>query len=87
MMAGPRYEYLWADGVKVKKPIRLSAPRYVDALFQWAEGLLNDESKFPTRSSAYPRNFIPMVKQIMKRFFRVYALICRFTSCARMRFE
>lgn len=32
-----KYEYLWADGVKYKKPVRLSAPEYVDKLFDWIE--------------------------------------------------
>jgi hypothetical protein len=32
-----QYEYLWADGVKVKKPIKLTAPQYIDALFSWIE--------------------------------------------------
>lgn len=33
-----QYEYLWADGVKVKKPVKLTAPQYIDALFDWIEG-------------------------------------------------
>jgi hypothetical protein len=32
-----QYEYLWADGVKVKKPVKLTAPQYIDALFDWIE--------------------------------------------------
>lgn len=32
-----QYEYLWADGVKVKKPMKLPAPQYVDTLFDWIE--------------------------------------------------
>lgn len=32
-----QYEYLWADGVKYKKPVRLSAPEYIDKLFDWIE--------------------------------------------------
>lgn len=35
--AALQYEYLWADGVKYKKPVRLSAPEYVDKLFDWVE--------------------------------------------------
>merc|ERR1719473_2002514 len=27
MSAGPRWEYKWADGVRVKRPIRCSAPK------------------------------------------------------------
>jgi MOB kinase activator 1 len=47
MSAGPQYEYLWADGVKVKKPIKVSAPEYVDLLMSWVETQLNDEHVFP----------------------------------------
>ena len=32
-----QYEYLWADGVKVKKPIKCSAPDYINQLFDWIE--------------------------------------------------
>jgi MOB kinase activator 1 len=35
MSAGPNFQYLWADGVKVKKPIACSAPEYVDYLLSW----------------------------------------------------
>ena len=37
-----RYEYLWEDGVKYKRPTKLPAPEYVDALMNWAQGLLDD---------------------------------------------
>eukprot|EP00955_Chlamydomonas_euryale_P082977 363789-Chlamydomonas_euryale.AAC.1 len=37
MAAGGKYEYHWADGVKVKKPIRVSAPEYINKLFDWIE--------------------------------------------------
>ena len=36
MCAGPKYEYMWADGQTIKKPISCSAPRYVDYLLTWA---------------------------------------------------
>jgi Mob1/phocein family len=32
-----QYEYLWADGVKVKKPVKLTAPQYIEALFDWID--------------------------------------------------
>jgi MOB kinase activator 1 len=44
MSAGPKYEYRWADGVKVKKPIECSAPEYVEYLMEWVESQLDDES-------------------------------------------
>lgn len=32
-----QYEYLWADGIKYRKPVRLSAPQYMEKLFDWIE--------------------------------------------------
>jgi len=76
MSAGPQYEYLWADGVKVKKPIKVSAPEYVDLLMSWVETQLNDENIFPLQlGTPFPKNFQAIVKTIFKRLFRVYAHI------------
>lgn len=44
-----RYEYRWADGVQIKKPIEVSAPKYVEYLMDWIEGQLDDESIFPQK--------------------------------------
>lgn len=59
-----RYEYLWADGEVIKKPIKVSgkknrkkwiirlflkAPEYVDYLMTWIQGILDDETIFPSR--------------------------------------
>ena len=44
-----RYEYRWADGVQIKKPIEVSAPKYVEYLMDWIEAQLDDESIFPQR--------------------------------------
>lgn len=76
MSAGPQYEYLWADGVKVKKAVKVSAPEYVDLLMTWAEGQLNDENIFPLQlGTPFPKNFQQVVKVIFKKLFRVYAHI------------
>ena len=48
MCAGPKFEYMWADGHTIKKPITVSAPRYVDFLMQWVQNQLDDENLFPT---------------------------------------
>ena len=48
MCAGPKFEYMWADGHTIKKPITVSAPRYVDFLMQWVQAQLDDEAIFPT---------------------------------------
>ncbi|KAG6387804.1 hypothetical protein SASPL_152998 [Salvia splendens] len=76
MTAGPKYEYRWADGVTIKRPIEVSAPKYVEYLMDWIETQLDDESLFPQRLGApFPTNFRDVVKTIFKRLFRVYAHI------------
>ncbi|XP_047947275.1 MOB kinase activator-like 1A [Salvia hispanica] len=76
MTAGPKYEYRWADGVTIKKPIAVSAQQYVDYLMDWIEAQFNDESIFPQKlGNPFPRNFHDVVKTILKRLFRVYAHI------------
>ena len=58
MCAGPKYEYMWADGQAVKKPMSVSAPRYVDYLMTWVQGQLDDEKLFPTQLGVpFPANF------------------------------
>eukprot|EP00478_Filoreta_tenera_P001896 GABV01001937.1.p1 GENE.GABV01001937.1~~GABV01001937.1.p1 ORF type:complete len:177 (+),score=25.60 GABV01001937.1:142-672(+) len=49
MSAGARYEYLWADGVRVKKPVKVSAPQYIDYLFNWIDDQISDPNLFPRR--------------------------------------
>lgn len=46
---GPKYEYHWADGQTVKKPIKCSAPKYIDYLMTWVQDQLDDESLFPSK--------------------------------------
>ena len=46
---GPRYEYHWADGTSVKKPIKCSAPKYIDYLMTWVQDQLDNESIFPSK--------------------------------------
>ncbi|KAK6944753.1 MOB kinase activator family [Dillenia turbinata] len=76
MTAGPKYYYKWADGVTIKKPIEVSAPKYVEYLMDWIEAQLDDESIFPQKLGApFPANFQDVVKTILKRLFRVYAHI------------
>jgi MOB kinase activator 1 len=70
------FQYRWADGVKVKKPVEVSAPEYVDLLLTWVESQLNDEAIFPIQiGGTFPKNFQNVVKTIFKRYFRVYAHI------------
>jgi len=74
MMAGPRYEYHWQDGLQFKKPTKLSAPEYVDALMNWVQIQLDDEATFPSKIGVpFPRTFHTTIKSIVRRLFRVYA--------------
>ncbi|KAE8796129.1 MOB kinase activator-like 1A [Hordeum vulgare] len=77
MTAGSKFEYRWADGVQIKKPIEVSAPKYVEYLMDWIEVQLDDESIFPQKigRTTFPQNFRDVVKTIFKRLFRVYAHI------------
>lgn len=76
MCAGPKYEYMWADGLTVKRPMAVSAPRYVDFLMTWVQNQLDDEKLFPTQLGvAFPVDFVERVQNIFKRLFRVYAHI------------
>jgi hypothetical protein len=47
MSGGPKFEYLWADGGKYKKPTALPAPQYVALLMDWVEAQINNETLFP----------------------------------------
>ena len=49
------YEYLWEDGSRYKRPTKLPAPDYVDALMNWAQALLDDEAVFPNRIGKYTK--------------------------------
>jgi len=76
MSAGPKYEYHWADGQTVKKPIKCSAPKYIDYLMTWVQDQLDDEALFPSKIGVpFPKNFLASAKTILKRLFRVYAHI------------
>ncbi|KAJ1548663.1 hypothetical protein HK405_000925 [Cladochytrium tenue] len=72
MRAGPRYEYLWADGKTVVKPIKCTAPEYTEHLLAWVEGQLDDEAVFNPEGH-FPPNFEATVRTIFKRLFRFYA--------------
>ena len=76
MSAGPKYEYLWADGQNVKTPLKVSASEYIEYLMTWVENQLNNETIFPSIIGvSFPKNFVQIIKVIFKRLFRVYAHI------------
>jgi len=73
MCGGVKYEYLWQDNVQYKKPTALSAPQYVNALFDWVDSQINNEAIFPPSTDVpFPKNFMQLVKNIYKRMFRVF---------------
>lgn len=60
MSAGPKYEYLWMDGVKYKKPHKCSAPEYIDLLMSWVEEQVifsDSNSKIHFHAIFFPLNF------------------------------
>jgi MOB kinase activator 1 len=73
----PGFEYRWADGVKITKPMRCSSPEYVDFVMTWVEDQISNEEIFPVQEYArFPDNFEDLyVRNIMKRLFRVFAII------------
>jgi len=74
MCAGSKYEYFWADGLKVTKPMKVTARQYVELLMNWVQDQLDDERLFPTQPGApFPPDFFARVQTIFRRLFRVYA--------------
>jgi MOB kinase activator 1 len=72
----PGFEYSWADGVKIKKPIKCSGPEYVAYVVEWVEDQINDEALFPTSAlTEFPRSFEASLKKIYTRMFRVFAIV------------
>jgi len=53
MSGGPKFEYLWADKDKYKKPTQLPAPQYVSLLMDWIEAQINNENLFPVSTGMY----------------------------------
>jgi MOB kinase activator 1 len=78
MNAGKEFEYLWMDkdSADYKKPVAVSASKYISLLMDWIEKQVNDESIFPSDpNQPFPKNFEKIVKNIFKRLFRVYGHI------------
>jgi MOB kinase activator 1 len=74
MSAGQGYKYLWSDGKKYPTPTEVSAPVYISLLFDWVSEQIDDEKIFPsTIGVPFPPDFENVVKNIMKRLFRIYA--------------
>ncbi|CDZ98450.1 Cell cycle-associated protein Mob1-1 [Phaffia rhodozyma] len=74
MMCGPGVEFTWVDNNK--RSVRLPAPTYIDYVFTWVQGLLDDENTFPTKTGReYPPNFASTAKHIYRQLLRVFAHI------------
>jgi len=87
MSAGPKFEYKWADGVRIKKPVRCSAPKYIDYMMTWVQATLDDERLFPVRvGEPFPPNINSVLKSMFKRLFRAYAhmYMCHFEAMKNM---
>lgn len=75
VMSAGDFTYKWSDET-TKKPVSVSAPKYVELLFDWIERQLNDEKIFPIDvENDFPKDFRKRVKHIFSRLFRVYAHI------------
>lgn len=74
MNAGPKWEFLWCDGVEYKRPTKLCAPDYTQKLMSWIRCQIEDEVLFPTTMGVgFSKKFPIAVKNIFKRLSRVYA--------------
>lgn len=69
-----RYEYHWADGTNIKKPIKCSAPKYIDYLMTWVQDQLDDETLFPSKIGMFSVCFLYPVKAV----FSVWGVFMRF---------
>lgn len=73
MSGGPRFEYLWADGDKFKKPTPLPAREYISHLMDWIEMQINNQDLFPcTSDKPFPKNFSNHCSKILARLHRVF---------------
>ena len=76
MSAGPKYEYHWADGHTVKKPIKCSAPKYIDYLMTWVQDQLDDETLFPSKIGKISY----LVRFSITLYFKTFNF-CKFFIC------
>ncbi|OQR71088.1 mps one binder kinase activator 3-like [Tropilaelaps mercedesae] len=73
MSGGARFEYLWCDKDRYKKPQALPARQYIALLMDWIESQINNEELFPTSADTpFPKSFEKTCKKILTRLFRVF---------------
>ncbi|EAY12511.1 Mob1/phocein family protein [Trichomonas vaginalis G3] len=74
MSAGQGFKYLWSDNNQYQRPTEVSAPEYISLLLDWVKDQIYNEDIFPTaQGKPFPDNFQQVIKNIMKRLFRIYA--------------
>ncbi|KAH8916111.1 hypothetical protein BT69DRAFT_1288037 [Atractiella rhizophila] len=72
MSAGPGMDYTWID--KSNKRVKLPAPQYIDFVLTWVEGLIKDETVFPTKAGReFSPNFPSVARHIYTQLLRVFA--------------
>ncbi|CAE7825475.1 mobA, partial [Symbiodinium sp. CCMP2456] len=72
MSAGEKVHYHWADETTAV-PELLPAPQYMRRLVEWADAKLLDQDLLPLDGSPMPPELRPVLSQILRRLFRVYA--------------
>lgn len=61
--------------MRYKRPTKLPAPEYVDALMNWTQSILDDEAVFPNTigtSSCFPCFHAPLMKGVGVSFPRTF---------------
>ena len=70
----PGFEYRWKDGVGIKTPIKCTGHEYVQYVFAWTVDSAFEV--FPTLDDQpFPEKLMPHIRNIMKRLFRIYAIL------------
>lgn len=73
-MSAGNVEYLWKDDTQYTKPTRIPACMYMEFALREAFNTIEDPTIFPAdETQAFPRTFLPKVKEIFKRLFRQFA--------------
>ncbi len=65
-------DYTWIDASR--KRVKLPAPQYIDYVLTWVEGLIKDESVFPTKAGReFSPNFPSVARHIYTQLLRIFA--------------
>ncbi|CAH8285704.1 unnamed protein product [Eruca vesicaria subsp. sativa] len=72
MNAGSLYEYRWADGITIKKPIKVSAPEYVEYLMNWTESQIDNEAIFPQNHGSREAKLLVLKRLSLEHFVYIF---------------